>query len=81
MQKLPQFDQEMSKKRQTAEDAGGVLKFVGVVDMVNQKGEVKLQTYENDYPFAQLSVADNIIALTTTRYKAQPHNTWTWCCC
>jgi hypothetical protein len=24
MQKLPQFDQEMSKKRQTAEDAGGV---------------------------------------------------------
>ncbi|RXH99985.1 hypothetical protein DVH24_030476 [Malus domestica] len=42
MQKLPQFDQEMSKKRQTAEDAGGVLRFVGVVDMVNQKGEVKL---------------------------------------
>ena len=62
----------MSKKRQIAEDAGGVLRFVGVVDMVNQKGEVKLQTYKNDHPFAQLSGADNIIAFTTTRYKAQP---------
>ncbi|CAN6555797.1 unnamed protein product [Malus baccata var. baccata] len=72
MQKLPQFDQEMSKKGQIAEDAGGVLRYVGVVDMVNQKGEVKLQKYKNDHPFAQLSGADNIIAFTTTRYKDQP---------
>ncbi|CAL2258048.1 unnamed protein product [Prunus armeniaca] len=72
MQKLPQFDHDLAKKRQIAEDAGQVLRYVGVVDMVNQEGAVKLQTYKNDHPFAQLSGADNIIAFTTTRYKDQP---------
>ncbi|CAL2275745.1 unnamed protein product [Prunus armeniaca] len=72
MEKLPQFDHDWAKKRQIAEDAGEVLRYVGVVDMVNQKGIVKLQTYKNDHPFAQLSGADNIIAFTTTRYKDQP---------
>ncbi|XP_024167600.1 bifunctional aspartokinase/homoserine dehydrogenase 1, chloroplastic isoform X1 [Rosa chinensis] len=72
MQKLPQFDNDLAKKRQIAEDAGEVLRYVGVVDVVNQKGVVKLQAYKNDHPFAQLSGADNIIAFTTTRYKDQP---------
>ncbi|XP_062019440.1 bifunctional aspartokinase/homoserine dehydrogenase 1, chloroplastic-like isoform X1 [Rosa rugosa] len=72
MQKLPQFDHDLAKKRQIAEDAGEVLRYVGVVDVVNQKGVVKLQAYKNDHPFAQLSGADNIIAFTTTRYKDQP---------
>ncbi|BFG40495.1 hypothetical protein CerSpe_267690 [Prunus speciosa] len=72
MEKLPQFDHDWAKKRQIAEDAGEVLRYVGMVDMVNQKGIVKLQTYKNDHPFAQLSGADNIIAFTTTRYKDQP---------
>lgn len=49
-----------------------VLRYVGVVDVVNQKGVVKLQAYKNDHPFAQLSGADNIIAFTTTRYRDQP---------
>jgi aspartokinase/homoserine dehydrogenase 1 len=72
MQQLPHFDQEMSKKLQDAEDAGEVLRYVGVVDVVNQKGVVELQRYKKDHPFAQLSGSDNIIAFTTTRYKNQP---------
>lgn len=49
-----------------------VLRFVGVVDVVNEKGEVKLRRYKKDHPFAQLSGSDNIIAFTTTRYMEQP---------
>ncbi|XP_075648465.1 bifunctional aspartokinase/homoserine dehydrogenase, chloroplastic-like [Castanea sativa] len=72
MQKLPQFDQEMSKKLQDAEDAGEVLRYVGVVDVVKQTGVVELRRYKKDHPFAQLSGSDNIIAFTTTRYQKQP---------
>uniref|UniRef100_A0A5B6ZUG9 ACT domain-containing protein n=1 Tax=Davidia involucrata TaxID=16924 RepID=A0A5B6ZUG9_DAVIN len=72
LQKLPQFDQELAKKRKDAEDAGEVLRYVGVVDVANQKGTVELGRYKKAHPFAQLSGSDNIIAFTTERYKEQP---------
>ncbi|XP_010273647.1 PREDICTED: bifunctional aspartokinase/homoserine dehydrogenase 1, chloroplastic-like [Nelumbo nucifera] len=72
MQQLPQFDQQMAKNRQDAEAAGEVLRYVGVVDVVNRIGRVELRRYKNDHPFAQLSGSDNIIAFTTSRYKEQP---------
>ncbi|KAJ6693177.1 hypothetical protein OIU85_003986 [Salix viminalis] len=72
MQQLPQFDNEMARARQEAEDAGDVLRYVGVVDAVSREGRVELRRYKKDHPFAQLSGSDNIIAFTTTRYKEQP---------
>ncbi|KAJ6744685.1 hypothetical protein OIU79_030916 [Salix purpurea] len=72
MQQLPKFDNEMARVRQEAEDAGDVLRYVGVVDAVSEEGRVELQRYKKDHPFAQLSGSDNIIAFTTTRYKEQP---------
>ncbi|CAM8912099.1 unnamed protein product [Rhodiola kirilowii] len=72
MQLLPQFNQEMAQERQSAEDAGEVLRYVGVVDMVSKKGTVELKKYKKNHPFAQLSGSDNIIAFTTSRYKEQP---------
>ncbi|XP_052182416.1 bifunctional aspartokinase/homoserine dehydrogenase 1, chloroplastic-like [Diospyros lotus] len=72
LQQLPQYDQDIAKKRQDADDAGEVLRYVGVVDVVNQKGAVELGRYKKDHPFAQLSGSDNIIAFTTERYKQQP---------
>ncbi|CAK9160339.1 unnamed protein product, partial [Ilex paraguariensis] len=49
-----------------------VLRYVGVVDIIKQKGDVELRKYKKDHPFAQLSGSDNIIAFTTERYKKQP---------
>ncbi|KAI4355464.1 hypothetical protein L6164_004237 [Bauhinia variegata] len=72
MQQLPKFDQDFAKKQQEAENAGKVLRYVGVVDVIKQKGVVELREYNKDHPFAQLSGSDNIIAFTTTRYKNQP---------
>ncbi|KAJ4756706.1 Bifunctional aspartokinase/homoserine dehydrogenase [Rhynchospora pubera] len=72
MKKLPSFDAELAKERNNASDSGEVLRYVGVVDVVNKKGLVELKRYKHDHPFAQLSGSDNIIAFTTTRYKDQP---------
>ncbi|KQJ89734.1 bifunctional aspartokinase/homoserine dehydrogenase 2, chloroplastic isoform X2 [Brachypodium distachyon] len=72
MQKLPSFDQDWARQRHEAEAAGEVLRYVGVVDVLNKKGRVELQRYKKDHPFAQLSGSDNIIAFTTSRYKEQP---------
>ncbi|KAJ0818666.1 putative homoserine dehydrogenase, Aspartate kinase [Helianthus annuus] len=72
MQQLPSYDSDIATKRQAAEDAGEVLRYVGVVDVKNQKGVVELQRYKKQHPFAQLSGSDNIIAFTTERYNKQP---------
>lgn len=49
-----------------------VLRYVGIVDVANQRGSVELHRYKKDHPFAQLSGSDNIIAFTTERYSKQP---------
>ncbi|XP_071731495.1 bifunctional aspartokinase/homoserine dehydrogenase, chloroplastic-like [Rutidosis leptorrhynchoides] len=72
MQQLPSFDADIANKRKAAEDSGEVLRYVGVVDVKNQKGLVELQRYNKQHPFAQLSGSDNIIAFTTERYNKQP---------
>ncbi|XP_015696043.1 bifunctional aspartokinase/homoserine dehydrogenase 1, chloroplastic isoform X2 [Oryza brachyantha] len=72
MQKLPSFDQDWAIERKDAEAAGEVLRYVGVVDVVNKEGQVELRRYKKDHPFAQLSGSDNIIAFTTSRYREQP---------
>ncbi|PIN22328.1 Homoserine dehydrogenase [Handroanthus impetiginosus] len=72
MQQLPQYDQDLAKQRQEAEATGEVLRYVGVVDVFNQKGTVELRRYKKEHPFAQLSGSDNIIAFSTQRYEKQP---------
>ncbi|XP_076887579.1 bifunctional aspartokinase/homoserine dehydrogenase, chloroplastic-like [Bidens hawaiensis] len=72
MQQLPSFDSDIATKRKAAEEAGEVLRYVGVVDVKNHKGVVELQRYKKQHPFAQLSGSDNIIAFTTERYNKQP---------
>lgn len=72
LQQLPSFDSDIAKRRQAAEESGEVLRYVGVVDVTNQKGVVELRRYNKKHPFAQLSGSDNIIAFTTERYNKQP---------
>lgn len=72
LQQLSQFDVDLAKQRQEAEDAGEVLRYVGVVDVVKQKGTVELRRYKKEHAFAQLSGSDNIIAFSTQRYAKQP---------
>lgn len=72
IERLPDFDGDMQKLLDEAEQAGECLRFVGVVDPVNKSGSVELRRYPKDHPFAQLSGSDNIISFTTERYNEQP---------
>jgi aspartokinase/homoserine dehydrogenase 1 len=71
MQRLPEFDAEMSAKLQEAQASGDVLRYVGVVDVKAGKGSVELRRYPASHPFAQLQGSDNIIAFTTARYGSK----------
>ena len=48
------------------------MRYIGVVDVLNNEGRVELQRFPKSHAFAQLSGTDNIIAFTTTRYANQP---------
>lgn len=68
MEKLPQFDDEMSKLNSEAAKEGKVLRFIGKVDVVNQQASVEIIKYGHDHPFASLKGSDNVIAIKTKRY-------------
>ena len=72
LDKLPEFDHEMEKQREDADSSGEVLRYVGFVDTLSNKGHVELRKYSKTHPFAQLDGSDNIIAFRTTRYHKQP---------
>ncbi|KAL2622518.1 hypothetical protein R1flu_002723 [Riccia fluitans] len=72
LNKLPEFDQALTARRKEAESAGEVLRFVGVVDVLNNKGSVELKRVPKVNAFAQLNGSDNIIAFTTSRYQENP---------
>jgi len=72
MHRLPEFDGDMQKLLDDAQQAGECLRFVGVVDPINQRGSVELRRYPKAHPFAQLNGSDNIISFTTERYAQQP---------
>jgi aspartokinase/homoserine dehydrogenase 1 len=72
LNKLPEFDHEMRKQREDADSSAEVLRYVGVVDTLANKGRVELRRYSKTHPFAQLYGSDNIIAFKTTRYHTQP---------
>ncbi|CAM6119312.1 unnamed protein product [Calypogeia fissa] len=70
--KLPEYDGEMSLRRDEAEKDGEVLRYVGVVDVLNNEGKVELRRYKKTDAFAQLSGSDNIISFKSKRYQKQP---------
>ncbi|GMH32260.1 hypothetical protein BSKO_00094 [Bryopsis sp. KO-2023] len=72
MEKLPQFDEQMLQRVKEADDQGSVLRYVGVVDVANQKCEVALKRYPKDHALAGLSGTDNIICISSERYDTLP---------
>ncbi|KAH7426736.1 hypothetical protein KP509_10G015100 [Ceratopteris richardii] len=72
LNKLPDYDEKIEEMRAEAERCNEVLRYVGIVDVENGKGSVRLERYSRSHPFAQLSGSDNIISFRTKRYNAQP---------
>lgn len=73
LDRLTEGDEEMSTLRQQAFNEGKVVRYVGVIDIANNKIEAKLEKYPFDHPFATaLQGSDNIISFHTKRYSPRP---------
>ncbi|KAJ7104472.1 homoserine dehydrogenase-domain-containing protein [Mycena belliarum] len=71
--RLPEFDDHFAKMRAAASAEGKVLRFVGVVDVLNGQVTAGLEKYPTTHPFAtSLGGSDNIIMFHTERYGARP---------
>jgi len=66
------YDDEKAALIKEADEAGMVLRFVGVVDVEAKTVGVELRQYPKTHPFAGTQFADNICAFSTERYAPQP---------
>lgn len=67
---ISELDEEFEQMREKVESEGKKLRFIATLD--NGKGEVSLRAVENDSPFYALAGSNNVISLTTERYKEYP---------
>lgn len=69
-EKIPQLDAHFEAMRQKAAEKGNRFRFVASLE--NGKGKVELREVESKHPFYQLEGSNNVILLTTARYKEYP---------
>jgi aspartokinase/homoserine dehydrogenase 1 len=67
---LKPYDAEMAKKLDAA--AGGVLRYVGTIDVKAGTASCSLKAFGADSALAGLKHADNIVLFDTSRYTPQP---------
>ncbi|MCC7255026.1 MAG: homoserine dehydrogenase [Dokdonella sp.] len=69
--RLEEFDAPLEQRRQQAAAEGKLLRFLARLD---EKGHARVGLTEvaSTHPAARLAGADNLFALTTQRYRAQP---------
>ncbi|MBO4550062.1 MAG: bifunctional aspartate kinase/homoserine dehydrogenase I, partial [Bacteroidaceae bacterium] len=67
---LPSLDAEFEARRQNLEAQKKVWRFVAKLE--NGKASVSLQEFDSDHSFYALEGSNNIVLLTTERYKEYP---------
>lgn len=67
---LAKYDNAMKRKFETAVERGVMLRYVGTVR--NKGGEAKLQEVSKDHPLARTRAGENLIMITTQRYRQTP---------
>ena len=68
--RLPELDADFEKRRQRLEAEGKRWRFVATME--NGKTSVALKEVPSDHPFYPLEGSNNIVLLTTERYKEYP---------
>ena len=68
--KLPQLDAAFEAKRKKLEEEGKHWRFVATMD--HGKANVALKDVDRNHPFYNLEGSNNIVLLTTERYKEYP---------
>ena len=69
--RLPALDTEFEKKRLEAEAENRKFRFIATLDS-NGRATARLKTVGPEHPFHSLQSSNNIIAITTDRYKDFP---------
>lgn len=69
-QDISSIDEEFEAMRQSVEDKGCRLRFIATLD--NGKMSVGLQSVDVNHPFYQLEGSNNVVLITTERYKEYP---------
>ena len=68
--KIPNLDKEFEEQRKKLVTEGKRYRFVATLD--GGKVEVGLQAVDSKHPFYQLEGSNNVILITTDRYKEYP---------
>jgi len=72
LDRLADFDAPMAARVEASARAGTVLRYVAEVDVRNGTARVRLQSFPEDHPFANISLTDNIVQFVTKRYCDNP---------
>ena len=67
---LPTLDEDFEKRRRKLEEEGNRWRFVATMD--HGKTNVSLKSIDRNSPFYNLEGSNNIVLLTTERYKEYP---------
>ena len=72
--RLPEHDERMMHRLNEAKEDNCVLRFVGIIDMLQGFAEVQLRNFAKDHPFGNIQGTENILLLRSRRYSppAQP---------
>jgi aspartokinase/homoserine dehydrogenase 1 len=72
LERVPQVDAAMRERFQAARDRGRVLRYVGRLDADTRRATVGLVELDRSHLFANISLTDNIVSFTTSRYDRNP---------
>jgi len=70
VEELKPYDGGMAERLKAA--GGGVLRYVGTIDVKAGTGKVELKAFPADHAFAGTKHADNVVVFHTARYTPQP---------
>ena len=72
LERVPQVDESMRHRFEAARARGHVLRYVGRLDADTRRATVGLVELEPSHLFANISLTDNVVSFTTSRYDRNP---------
>jgi aspartokinase/homoserine dehydrogenase 1 len=72
LERVQQLDAPMRERFQAARGRGRVLRYVGRLDADTRRATVGLVELDRSHLFANISLTDNVVSFTTSRYDRNP---------
>jgi len=72
LERVPQVDAAMRERFEAARGRGHVLRYVGRLDADTRRATVGLVELDKSHLFANISLTDNVVSFTTSRYDRNP---------